>query len=409
MFTHHRSYRHILIALLLLCLPAWTFATEKVESQLTRPDMTLFTTWFTDPTTSMAIQWLLYTPDTARIPEAILQYQPIGQTQWESIAAEHAPFPLSQLTRYRVQLTSLKPDTRYSFKITGSDITYAFHTAPAKLPEKLVIAVGGDSGSWPAAVQVNEQAAKVDPLFAWMGGDLAYANGVNVDAWVVFLNNWRKQMLRSDQSMIPLVVAIGNHEVDGHYNKPREKAPFFFKLFEPLFSDTTYKTLIFGDYLQLIMLDTHHINPVAGAQTDWLKATLDNKITQYRFVTYHVPGYPGHRKYDGNLSTLVRTHWSPLFEQYQVPVVFENHDHCYKRTYPLIGEKPVSEGFGVVYMGDGAWGAGIRDIRADIQPEMYVKTQKVNHFIEVTLTRDNQSFRAISNTGEVIDEMTLGK
>jgi hypothetical protein len=406
MFIHRSLYRLLFVVILILAgIPSGAHATEPIEKQLTRPDMTLFTTWFTDPCRSMAMQWLLYTPDST--PQAQLLWQANGDANWQSTAADHEPFPRSQLTRYRVQLSDLKPDTLYNFKFTDSDMIYTFRTAPVKLPEKLVFAAGGDSGSWPAAVQVNEQAAKIDPLFAWIGGDLAYANGVNVDAWIVFLNNWRKQMHRSDNSLIPLLVCIGNHEVEGHYNKPRDKAPFFFKLFEPLFSDTTYKTLVFGDYLQLIMLDTSHITPVQGDQTDWLKTTLANKVTTYRFVIYHVPGYPGHRPYDGKLSTQVRTHWSPLFEQYHVPVVFENHDHCYKRTYPLVNEKPVTDGSGVIYLGDGAWGAGTRDIRKDIQPELYAKTQKINHFIEVTLTNDSQSFRAISNKGDVVDEVTL--
>jgi len=66
---------------------------------------------------------------------------------------------------------------------------YSFRTAPEKLTDKLVFVAGGDAGNWPVAMQVSQQAAKCDPLFAVLGGDLAYANGVNVDAWIVFLNN----------------------------------------------------------------------------------------------------------------------------------------------------------------------------------------------------------------------------
>jgi hypothetical protein len=31
--------------------------------------------------------------------------------------------------------------------------------------------------------------------------------------------------------LIPLIAAIGNHEVDGGYQKPRDRAPFFYALF----------------------------------------------------------------------------------------------------------------------------------------------------------------------------------
>jgi len=113
-------------------------------------------------------------------------------------------------------------------------------------------------------------------------------------------------MLRSDKSRIPLIVAIGNHEVEGSYNKSRKMAPFFFNLFGPYFPDTTYNAMTFGNYLQLIMLDTQHISPITGDQTNWLKETLQKPAPTYRYAIYHVPSYPSHREFEGELSQAVR-------------------------------------------------------------------------------------------------------
>ena len=74
--------------------------------------------------------------------------------------------------------------------------------------------------------------------------------------------------------LIPMVVCIGNHEVDGGYGKPREAAPFFFALLDGLYPERSYATLDFGDYLSLVLLDTGHVAPIDGEQTSWLDRAL---------------------------------------------------------------------------------------------------------------------------------------
>src|SRR5437763_6879747 len=82
------------------------------------------------------------------------------------------------------------------------------------------------------AVANNIQAARQDPMFAVVGGDLGYDNGKSVETSLGFLKNYSKHMIGRDGRLIPLVACIGNHEVDGGYNKPRTKAPFFYALFD---------------------------------------------------------------------------------------------------------------------------------------------------------------------------------
>jgi hypothetical protein len=158
-----------------------------------------------------------------------------------------------------------------------------------------------------------------------------------------------------------MIVCIGNHEVDGGYDKPRAAAPFFYALFDGLFTDTGYATLDFGDYLSLVLLDTAHTTPIAGDQTDWLEKTLKARADHPNvLVINHVPAYPSFRNPaasdngkegtgEGN-----RKHWVPLFQKYRVPVVLEHHDHTFKRTKLLIDGAENANG--VLYLGDGSWG-----------------------------------------------------
>ncbi|EPR65884.1 hypothetical protein ADICYQ_5029 [Cyclobacterium qasimii M12-11B] len=52
-------------------------------------------------------------------------------------------------------------------------------------------------------------------------------------------------------------------------------------------------------------------------------------------AVYHVPAYPSARAFTGTTQTMIREHWVPLFEKSSIQLVFENHDHAYKRTYPI--------------------------------------------------------------------------
>jgi hypothetical protein len=72
-----------------------------------------------------------------------------------------------------------------------------------------------------------------------------------------------------------------------------------------------------------------------------------------------VPAYPSYRAPQGGSGKPgtgedQRKHWSPLFEQYNVDVVLEHHDHTFKRTHPLTGG--LIDKNGVLYLGDGSWG-----------------------------------------------------
>lgn len=45
----------------------------------------------------------------------------------------------------------------------------------------------------------------------------------------------------------------------------------------------------------------------------------------------------------------------PVFDEYRVMTVFENHVHSFKRTKPIRSSQPAENG--TVYVGDGAYGA----------------------------------------------------
>jgi len=391
---------------------------------------TLFLTWHRDPTTTMTIQWV---GDAKEFANTTISYSPFtpgatgavaaagasatrllatGESAWKTAAVSSKPFSPTDLVVFRCELTGLLPGRDYQFRIGTNPKDYSFRTMPAKLTDAFHFVSGGDAGVNSHVIANNILAAKQDPFFVLIAGDLAYDNGKMPLVTLAFLRNYTRTMIDSKGRLIPLVVGIGNHEVNGGYGKPRSAAPMYFSLFDGLYAETSYATLDFGDYLSLVLLDTGHVAKIEGEQTAWLeKALKDRQEMPHLLVANHVPAYPSYRLEaatngkagtgDGN-----RKHWVPLFERYNVDAVLEHHDHTFKRTHPL--KDGLKDKNGILYLGDGSWGK-IRPPKPVEQKPYLASTSQAYH---LTLHRleDEQRFHvALEESGKIVDICSSGK
>jgi hypothetical protein len=327
-------------------------------------------------------------------------------------------YPLSDFKVFRAELTGLAPGTDYTFKIGKQSPAYRFRTMPAKATDAITFVSGGDCGVNPAALANNQQAARQDPMFAVVGGDLGYDNGRSVETSLAFLKNYSRTMVGRDGRLIPLVAAIGNHEVDGGSAKPREKATSFYPLFEGPYPETGYATLDFGDYLSLVLLDTGHTSPIDGDQATWLEKTLKAREDHPNvFVVNHVPAYPSFRnpeaaavkgaeKAKPGTGELQRKHWVPLFDKHRIPVVLEHHDHTFKRTKPLPDGLPHENG--VLYLGDGSWGRLRSPKKADPLHVM-AKTSDEYHLSVHRVQGEERFHLAMDKDGRIMDVARSGQ
>lgn len=376
------------------------------------PD-TLVLTWRRDPTTTMTVQWIGGEIASDEPADVSLHVCRVNDCEWLDFPTKSRPFPLTDRKAYRAELTGLDPGTEYQFRIGTSAALHRFRTMPAKATNDLTFVSGGDCGVNPHTLANNYLAAKQDPYFAVIGGDLAYENGRHPNVVLGFLRNYAKAMIDTEGRLIPLIACLGNHEVFGHYGKPRANAPFFLTLFDGLFADTTYATLDFGDYLTLVLLDSGHVSKVAGEQTDWLDRALRERLDRPHLIAVnHVPAYPSYRPLksdkDGNPGTgeEQRKHWVPLFEKYNIDLVLEHHDHTFKRTHPLRDGVPDKNG--ILYLGDGSWGR----LRAPKDPEKrpwLVTASKSYHFSLHRLEGEQRFHMAVAESGKIIDVCITGK
>ncbi|MCH8567806.1 MAG: metallophosphoesterase family protein [Balneolales bacterium] len=392
----------------------------------------LYLTWQEDPTSSMSIDWHVLEDELNR---NTLQYRELGGSWSSEIEADAIDFPFSRRTIHRVNLTGLEPATIYEFRFGESSKVYNFRTMPADLSTPVRVAVGGDTmhrQRW--MEKTARQAMKYDLDFVFILGDLAYADGLPPERqrhrdtqtprvenqWYSFFEAYKNTLITEDYRVIPMVVTIGNHEVRGGYyfrddRRPDDPpysdtdewkqivAPYFFSLFATP-GLPGYGLLDFGDYLSLILLDTDHVNPIEN-QNDWLRQVLlERSHIPHVFPGYHVPAYPSVRDYNDDVQARVRANWVPIFEEMNVEVVFEAHDHAYKRTHPIRDGRVAANG--IVYIGDGAWGTVEREIGSRQSHEAWYIAEAAakRHFILMTLHGTHRHFKMISSKGEVIDE-----
>jgi len=172
---------------------------------------------------------------------------------------------------------------------------------------------------------------------------------------------------------------------------------------------TSYRSLDFGNYLHLIMLDTDHDFPVEGVQTAWLKKTLsDAKHSAWKMAVYHVAGYPSYYPYNNPTPEKIRANWCPLFDQYGLQVAFENHNHTFKRTWKLKNQK-VDEN-GVLYLGDGSWGVSPRKpVKASKCWYLAKSASKSSVWLTTLLPDGSCHCQALGIDGEFFDEAFLPK
>lgn len=376
----------------------------------------IYLTWQKDPTTTMTVNWVNLYEHT---PENVW-YRVAGSEEWQSKEGTRGTMSPSTLQVRRVELTGLEPGTMYEFSLAAKAPTdkkgiEKFRTMPSTLTQPVRFVTGGDMmHNREYLDKMNKQAAKVDPDFALLGGDLAYANNADATRWIDWLQSWTKLMRGKGGRLIPMVVAIGNHEVKGGYKgKIPEDASHFYSLFA-LPEQRSYYALDFSKYLSLVVLDTGHTQPIVGSQAEWLEQALAaREDQQFLFGCYHFPVYGTAKASKNQLpaetprAVEIRTHWLKHIDRYGVSAVFENDHHNYKRTHRIRGHKR-DDVNGILYLGDGAWGVQTRTVPKPGEAWYLAKAEPRRHFFNVTLfPNGTANIEAISGSGTIFDRVAL--
>lgn len=388
----------------------------------------IYLEWVEDPLTTMVVNWI----DESGESEFI-EYRKFGAGDWASQSGDSEPIPGAAERIYTVKLTGLESGQAYEFRIGGSGSVYKFRTAPENLEEPIRFIVAGDfldsGGDLEEAKQdfrdVSKHAASYDPYFVAVGGDLANAEGNpdNVEQWFFLFETWEQEMITEDGFMIPMLAALGNNDVQGNFGQDPEAAPLFYTFFsypqDQWGSKISYGRIDFNKYLSIVTLDSDHTHRIPGDQTNWLDNTLKNR-KDFRHIIpyYHVAGWPSiiGRTLVGTQENLVRNNWHKVFRENNIRLVFEHHDHVYKRTVTLGDcEDEISNLFdcefgenakdGVIYMGGGSWGS---DNKRNSEKRWYHQEviEEIHNFVVVEIDDQKRKATAVGENGQILDEFT---
>ena len=380
----------------------------------------VYLTWRSDPTSTLVVNWM---DGDARSNDYVLYRRLAASPESGWLLArgfQHLFADQKKRIMHHVELQGLEPDTVYIFTIRSQGPTrggryFKFRTLPRVLPSNFRFVTGGDMmHSRKKLDAMNQRAAQLNPWFALLGGDLAYAdaNKNNVAKWDDWLESWMLNSVRkSDGCLIPMVVAIGNHEVSGGTGKKPKDAKYFYSLF-PLPAKRSFYVLDIGNYMSLIILDSDLTERVEGEQTVWLGQVLAKRAGKVPFIfpCYHKPAYGTAKPPNGTndsskdpLAKKIIKNWCPLFDKYRVTAVFENDHHTYKRTHPLRANR-IDRKKGILYLGDGCWGVDTRAVPKPGELWYLAKAESKRHLICVTIQNGKPFYVAYEEDGKVIDQ-----
>ncbi len=334
------------ICLLFVILFTWKANASSDKYRLTLRD---------NPATTIVIGW-----NQISGTNPVVYYGPVDQgSNYQEYRYSAAP---SRIVSYRgmnnhfVRLSRLTPDTAYYFVIKDSEGVSRrlwFKTAPLE-EGKFSLIAGGDSRNNRVPRQnANRLVAKLKPHAVLFGGDMT--DNDNDAQWRTWFDDWQFT-IANDGRMFPIIAARGNHE---------NSNSTIVNLFDVPSSGVHYAITFGRNIVRTYTLNS--LTAISGSQKDWLRDDLNaNSSVVWKIAQYHFPIRPHVSSKGENL--IEYANWAQLFYDKGVKLVIECDAHTVKSTWPLrpSTSSGSEEGFkrdenGTVYVGEGGWGAPLRD------------------------------------------------
>ncbi len=250
---------------------------------------------------------------------------------------------------------------------------------PLRLPVKansvrfLVIGDSGtgDSEQYETAAEIIKYRAKFPFTFAIMLGDNLYGAERPQD----FVKKFEQPYKALLDDKVDFHASLGNHD---------DPNQIFYKLFN--FGGKRYNTFKKGD-VRFFALDSNYLDP---EQLQWLEKELQSSGSDWKIAYFHHPLYSS--AYHG-AAVEVRNALEPLFQKYNVDVVFAGHEHVYERIFPQKG---------IYYFVEGG-SAKLRANDVKKTAEVAASFDTDRSFMLVEISGDELFFQTISRKGATVD------
>lgn len=282
---------------------------------------------------------------------------------------------------HHVQLTGLKPSTRYFYRCGDPSIhamsdIYSFMTMPVSGPKSYPkrIAVVGDLGLTYNTTMTISHLISNKPDLVLLIGDVTYANlyltnGTGSDCYScsfaqtpiheTYQPRWDYwgRFMQNLVSKVPIMVVEGNHEIEQQADNQTfvsYSSRFAFPSKESGSSSTFYYSFNAGG-IHFIMLGAYIAYNNSSDQYMWLEsdlANVDRSVTPWLVATWHPPWYTSYKAHYREAECM-KVAMEELLYSYGVDIVFNGHVHAYERSNRVYNYKLNPCGPVYITVGDG--------------------------------------------------------
>lgn len=381
-----------------------------------------------DPSTSIAINWRTEADNKVGFVElALAGPGPYFKKNSKKYKAERTVVDSQEAyndgfkaSYFEVKIDQLIPNKIYAYRVGNFHFKSEWHhfKTANNQPIPISFLYVGDAQNyilelWSRVIR-NAYKTAPDADFFIHAGDLVDKGHEDID-W----NEWfaAGSFIHSE---IPAIAVPGNHEyryLDGSVYSQDEvlsvqwNAQFGFPKNGPRGLE---KTCYYIDYpdLKIIALNS---NVAIKRQAKWLREILKSNDKKWIVVTYHHPVFSAST---GRDNPEIRSLWQPIFEEYNIDLALQGHDHSYARG--AIYEKPVvvkNENHGGNIIGPvyvvSVSGGKMYSVNKSGWDE-YGATQakngeRIQLFQHISIDGDRLTYRSFTATGELFDRFELLK
>ena len=237
----------------------------------------------------------------------------------------------------------------------------------------------GTGGEHEAGVAVAMEEAAVEEEADWLitTGDNFYIDDVEAA--------WSEPFGWVREAGIEVVASLGNHDVETNTRRRL--------VAEALGIEEDWYRSEIGEVVVLVLSG----NRVGDEQQlSWLEANLEETADDMVIAVFHQPAFSC--SIHGNTQAVI-DRWVPLFEEYDVDLVLNGHDHNYQRH----------QRSGITYVVTGGGGAGLYEMNScpeGTDPPIVAYDSRY-HFLVMSVGPDSVQVEARSVEGDVLDSFTV--
>ena len=377
--------------------------------------------WVGDPMTTQTVTWRT---DTT-VGTGIVQYGTSKELKENMTKSANVSILKTDLGNENIStttLTNLKPGTQYYYRVGSGknnwSPVYSFNIENNNT-NQFKFLVFGDSQSgdakkpdykpWQSTVQ-NASKANPDASFFVNVGDAVEVGQSNAH-W----NNW----FAADRGVIDSISYMpveGNHETydlnnnktvptlyEGQFNVPNN-GPY---------NNSEAYSYDYGN-VHFVVLDSQFLESqkfhpnLMNDEKAWLEKDLSQTKKDWKVVFWHKTPYytKPYRTYED-----IKAAFGPVLDKYHADVVFNGHDHCYSRTYPINNDTIVgSPALGTVYVITGRSGAKYyNDNVPKVWDVNFFDAQDMPNYMVVDVNGSKMEIKNFKMDGTLVDDYTMDK